>query len=535
MNPKELFYIFLKNSGIVINRYKELMTPIVIHNTYDKSVVREDFEISLNEAKKTVNHDILCSGRSGSEYRYSFPNYYFYLGKQGWDKYGIFSYIPLYEKAKWTLDIIEKHKEDIAWLLLFEFGDFKFTEDVLRKYDQYIPWVDCSEKEKKYISFSKPGFVTRHGTSLSNFENVGLLSSDFILSHISVIDINALCKTAEFEITTVLFERFYKEAESEDLKGIDNINSPENMIITHRYSLLDSIINGSRVLISCDTVWYIASVLNVYNWEKLLLKIELTPKRLFDFYRLNPDSLEVFYNSSFETRKNIISMIQQEKAFLQIIQKDYIKRLYQGGEQNVLYSKSRLYFLSGGLPKLNQEACERAGFKGLKNLPYTYDFSVDLIKENIDSWNQQSYEYFNCSSRTPDTNYYYYKRVTAWDILSRQETILLTYDTCKYLMSIEVKIGGSYTLEDNSYHTDDIPNRFINGLKLFQSCSVKDEDELVKILNDTELVGFLLSNAVIGETCIKVSNKGDSIVDRIILDFFKDFSFENFEKLVVAN
>ncbi|MBD1428809.1 hypothetical protein [Sphingobacterium litopenaei] len=521
MSIKELFYIFLKNSDFVINRYEELTAPPAVRYSHNKPIVREDFEISFKKAEEIIDHNIRSSGRSGSEYRYLFPDHYFYLGKQGWNKYGVFSYIPFYEKTHWTLDIIEKHKNSIAWLLLFEFGNFMFSEDILREYEQYIPWVDYSGGEKKYISFSRQ-YIVKHGTSLSNFKNIGQLSSDFILSHISVIDINALCETAEFEITPILFEEFHNRTESEDLGNF-------------RYNLIRNIKNNPRVSISYDTVRYITNVLNDYDWKELLHKIELNSERLLHFYRLDTGFLEVFYYSCFKIRESIISKIQEEKALLQMIKRDDLKRLYQGGGRNALYSKAKLYFSSGLLPRLDQEQCERQGFTGLKNLPYTYDFSVDLIKDSYESWNQQSYEYYSGMSRRPDTNYHYYKRVTAWDILCRQESILLTYDICKYLMSIEVKIGGSYTLEDGHYHTDDVPNHFVNGLQLFRYCSVKNEEELVKILNDSELIDFLLSNTMHNKTDFKNRDTNYSIVDRIILDFFKDFPFENFKKISPLN
>lgn len=116
----------------------------------------------------------------------------------------------------------------------------------------------------------------------------------------------------------------------------------------------------------------------------------------------------------------------------------------------------------------------------LNKLPYTYDFSIDLIKTNIDLWNQDLYEYFEHMQRTPDTNYSYYNRVTTWDILFKQETILLTYDLCKYLMNINVKIGGYYVIEDVSYIGENVPGFYVNALSLFQFKSVLNKSELKK-------------------------------------------------------
>ena len=515
LNNKELFYLFLKHSGVVINRYEQLMESITKHN--DKESNNKDFSLAFDNAAKKIEQTIHYYGKS-------FPNYMFYLGEEGWEKYGVFSFLELYKETNWNLTLIEKYKDAIVWPLLLEFGNFKFEECLLREYDKYIPWVEYSDVgEKQYSAFSKYD-LAKHGKTLSNFKNIGKLSTDFILSHISVIDLVALYETGEFEMSPILAKTFYKIALDEDLKegpidvkmtGDDPFDVKGWYVseqYRHRDRFIETIIKNPRIYVPFETIWYMAIVLSVHDWEKLLCLVEMSPKRLLAFYRLNNRAIDIFIESDFSTRRKIISMIMQEKELFQALGLNYIKRLYQGRDRRALSDPK-----FDGIWKN-----DRHGY-----LPYSYDFSVELIRNNIDNLNKQVYEYFIDMHRRPDTNYCYYKRVTGWDMLAKQESVLLTYDICRYLMSINIKTGGSYTLEDDNYLTDDIPNYDINGLKLFQFRDVKDEKEFNKIADDTELIEFFLEN----RDCF-VSDKRINIIDKIILEFFKDFSFEKFKDIV---
>lgn len=518
MNDKVLFYLFFKYSDIVISRYRELTSPPVQYVSTPQKA-REDFENVLQSSKEFIDGEIRSSGRSDNGYRYNFPNYYFYFGKKGWDKYGVFSLISLYKLAKWNISVIEKYKDSIVWPMLFEYGDYMFEEETLKKYEQYIPWADYSQEEKRYIPFFDNGVTVKLGTTLSNFKNVGTLSYAFIKSHISVIDILGLCSTGSFEVTKELIKMFCD-------------NCSENLIFDYRGDRA-GLTKNERITISSDVLMYIAKNLKISNWEKLLPKINLTHENFLEFYLYDRQCMEIFFALEFDKRREIVSLIEQKEELRQVLVTDYVKQLWQGGRSDALYTKSNLYFRSGGIAILNQEYCEKEGFEGLKNLPYTYDFSVQLIKKNISSWNKQSYEYFSRMKRTPDTNYHYYRRVTAWDILSKQESILLTYDLCKYLMSIDVFVGGSYVLEDGHFHSDDKPNYPINALKLFRFRDILNDDEFIKITQDENIIEFLFANA--DPPIWRDYYVAGNIIDKLIMNFFKDFSFEKFKEIIVKN
>lgn len=110
-----------------------------------------------------------------------------------------------------------------------------------------------------------------------------------------------------------------------------------------------------------------------------------------------------------------------------------------------------------------------------------------------------------------------------------QESILLTYDLCKFLLSLDVVVGGSYILEDGHYHTDDIPNYSIKALKLFQSKNIVNNEEFIKIIHDKEIIEFLFAN-----TDMRAWSENYYIIDKLIIDFFKDFPFEKFVSLTTS-
>lgn len=533
MSDKELFCIFLKHSDVVINRYEELVKQSM---PIQKNVnLRKEFKIVFEYIEQQVEEELRSLGAPDRE-GYRFPDYLFYLGEAGYTKYGIFSRRELYENVKWTIDVIDTYKDSIAWLLLFEYGDFYFSEEILRKYDRYIPWFNDAHGEKRYIPFTVD---CKWGKSLGNFKNIGKLSYDFILSHISVIDLDALCETGEFEINDYLFRKLYNVMKEKDVAA--NMISEDGKSIYNSYvqQFLTNIQRNPRVSISRETIYDIIDTIgvNVFNWEGLLCKNELIEEDFFRIYSIKHNALEVLFDLDFEIRRKYVYLIESNKSLLELLGINFVKKMYQGGSLIRLYNTANLYSY-GNKSKVSDIV--------LNKLPYTYDFSIDLIKTNIDLWNQDLYEYFEHMQRTPDTNYSYYNRVTTWDILFKQETILLTYDLCKYLMNINVKIGGYYVIEDVSYIGENVPGFYVNALSLFQFKSVLNKSELKKILADADLVNSLLSNAVFisdssGENYWisrenklgnhNIAPKGPGIVDYVVLDFFKDFSFDKFKEL----
>lgn len=523
IKAKDILGLFLKYDSVVLSRYAKMTAKPVVYYK-NRNIPRIDFTEALKEAQNIVDREIKRSGRDKQGYDYRFPSYEFYQSKKGWEKYNIFSYIPLYKRAKWTTEAIEKNKKCIVWTLLFEHGDFIFNEDLLTQLDKYIPWEDLSMPSRHNPYYSNVGTIN-HGTTINQFDKIGLLSNDFIISHIKSFDCEEFFTKGLFELSIELFDKLY-EYKNSDLdnveiaqSGIDysdpffyGVTFDNNENVNNKTPIntwISCISKNKRVKITYEVVWHIANTPNVTNWDLLLPNmIDLTPERLWNFYELKHDCLNVFIQTDFAKRLSVLSFISQDDNLKRSLDVDFLKVLYQGRTTLPYPYKC---------PKIQIDSV------------FTYEFSICNIEKRIKEWNELIGEYFDHMQRTPDTNYHYYKRVTTWDVLGEQETILLTYDLCRYLMHRNVKIGGGYILEDGHYMTNDIDTISVNGLSLFQERKMKN-GEIDKILDDFELIEFFFRIAEFKRGYSYY--KANEIIDVLISRFFAKYPFDEYRKLL---
>lgn len=102
-------------------------------------------------------------------------------------KHGIFAYKPIYKRIEWTFDLVEKYKDLIVWKLLIEESNLCWTEDMLIKYDKYIPY--CKDDASSYSDKFSTGFKA--------YDKLGHLSNKFLESHKDVLDwreVFSVCK-----------------------------------------------------------------------------------------------------------------------------------------------------------------------------------------------------------------------------------------------------------------------------------------------------------------------------------------------------
>jgi len=498
MNDKDIFYLFLKHADIIVSRYKELTKPPTIYGIPPR--YRECFDVNFAKSQQEF-------AKMGSS------AYHCYFEKEGKEKYGVFAHIPLYKYTRWNLECIEKYKNQLVWLLLLEYGDFYFEEEHLKKYEQYIPWANISPDEPTHLPIFDNQTHFKSGTTLSNFKNIGKLSYDFIYSHISLIDILGLCTTGSFDMTIDLVQLLLNHYNG---NIISDYKSYEYNYKGDTFSYYGGLAKNERISIPYEVISYIAKDLQLPNWRllvPLIIKEDLTPENILDLYYFDKQCFEAYLKLDFTQRRNLISLINSNDKVRNEIECDTIKKIWQG---------KYCYFDTGF----------QISEKHFKDLPYTYNFSKELIEQHIDSWNHQSYEYHSGMQRTPDTNYHYHNRLTVWDVLSNEKTLLLTYELYKYLMSIDVMVGGYYIIEDRDYLATDIPNHPTNALKLFRFREIINDEEFNKIINDEAIIDFLLTNA--SEKYDKKYETG-IVIDKLIMKFFKDFSFEKFQELVTMH
>lgn len=121
------------------------------------------------------------------------------------------------------------------------------------------------------------------------------------------------------------------------------------------------------------------------------------------------------------------------------------------------------------------------------------EFSIDNIKKNLKNWSIPIKEKFIGMQRTPDTNYHYYWVITKWDEMQTHINIPLNYELAKYLQSIDITIGGTYCKSDGGYIEEDYRNQEYNGLKFFTGHHFESEEDIIKIINDVDLLDSFLN------------------------------------------
>lgn len=71
----------------------------------------------------------------------------------------------------------------------------------------------------------------------------------------------------------------------------------------------------------------------------------------------------------------------------------------------------------------------------------------------------------------------------------------LTYEIAKYLLSIDITIGGTYCESDGGYIEEDHRNMVVNGLEFFTNHHFESEEDIIKVINDVDLLDFFLKKS----------------------------------------
>ena len=112
--------------------------------------------------------------------------------------------------------------------------------------------------------------------------------------------------------------------------------------------------------------------------------------------------------------------------------------------------------------------------------------------------------------------------VTQWDIYIHRLNIPLTYELAKYLLSVNIKIGGTFEEIGNGYDKD---YRFpvVNGLEAFSYHHIASIQDKTKCLEDDEITDVLLNPD--NWVCV-------DLVKMVMDLFFKDYSIEKYLDIV---
>ncbi len=106
-------------------------------------------------------------------------------------KYGIFAYKPVYKQIEWTFDLVEKYKDKIVWERLMDDSNLIWEEDMLNKYEKYIPY-------QKYENAPIYAYHDNSSRKLEDYSHLGVLSNIFLQNHIDVLDWRGILGNCKF-------------------------------------------------------------------------------------------------------------------------------------------------------------------------------------------------------------------------------------------------------------------------------------------------------------------------------------------------
>lgn len=333
-------------------------------------------------------------------------------------RFGIFAYKPIYSEIEWTFEMVEKYKDQIVWERLMDDSNLFWNEDVLVKYDKYIPYQ---------LYENRPIYYDNSSREFTKYENLGYLSNEFLRDHIDLLEWREVLGKCKFSWNKEELAFFCGYALSH--KNSRNIN---------------------------ETIYDVEELLNneFFEWDA---------DKLYVFLQLND-----YFWDIIKDHKNL------HKYFMQIPNvKELAKPFIKDEKFWEIVSYNRDY----DYDELSKE------------------FTIDNIKKNLLNWSKPIENKFLTMRRTPDTNYSYYLVITKWDMMHTHKNVPLTYEIVNYLHSIDITIGGTYCESDGGYIEEDHRNMVVNGLEFFTNHHFESEEDIIKVINDVDLLDFFLNKS----------------------------------------
>ena len=156
---------------------------------------------------------------------YKFKGYYhfnyLYIGRgNGFDdyfpeveknikKHGVFAYKPVYKEIEWNFDLVEQYKDVVVWKLLMDDSNLIWNEEMLVKYDKYIPY--CIDNQNTFCEkFDESKIFTKYG-------KLGKLSNTFLEEHKNVLDWRKVVECCDFSWNADELSYFCSYAFSNDM------------------------------------------------------------------------------------------------------------------------------------------------------------------------------------------------------------------------------------------------------------------------------------------------------------------------------
>lgn len=124
-------------------------------------------------------------------------------------KHGVFAYKPIYKEIEWNFDLVEQYKDVVVWKLLMDDSNLIWNEEMLVKYDKYIPY--CIDNQHTFCEkFDESKIFTKYG-------KLGKLSNTFLEGHKNVLDWRKVVECCDFSWNADELSYFCSYAFSNDM------------------------------------------------------------------------------------------------------------------------------------------------------------------------------------------------------------------------------------------------------------------------------------------------------------------------------
>lgn len=202
------------DSGIKLSKSRHIGSDCLL--TYLQFVMEnfgdDLYYIHLPEGYPRLNNNLkdiyikiiernVCEIKNRYPNLYNIPGIYNYVEMAGHNakwwynnillKHGIFAYRFIYTDIEWDFGMVEKFKDQILWENLMEDTNLSWDEDMILKFDSYIP----HNKLRKRPLYNKNGFFYWP----CGYRKVQKLSNNYIDTHKDVINWSEFIESAEFE------------------------------------------------------------------------------------------------------------------------------------------------------------------------------------------------------------------------------------------------------------------------------------------------------------------------------------------------
>ena len=105
-------------------------------------------------------------------------------------EHGIFAYKPIYKEIEWNFDMVERYKNVVVWNLLMNDSNLIWNEEMLVKYEIYIPF--CTNNHNTFCEkFEESEIFTR-------YDKLGKLSNTYLEDHKDVLDWRKVVEFCDF-------------------------------------------------------------------------------------------------------------------------------------------------------------------------------------------------------------------------------------------------------------------------------------------------------------------------------------------------